>query len=211
MNDTPTTEIKYYPNKMGRYFLAALQETVVQDGYMSLLEWANLADYGESPPADNWTRAFDFAHIARLNQGLYELFGPRGGRRLALLTGSSFFRRGLVEIGSLAGITDLAHTSLPLQIKLRDGLTAVARTFSQSSDQITCLVEQELQFLYHVDACPVCWQRTSEEPLCFITVGFLREALHWLGNGKEFRVRQSSCIAMGEASCVFRIDREPIK
>lgn len=211
MSDDKPSNKKYYPNKMGRFFLAALQETLIQDGYTELLEWAGLEHYAESLPADNWTREFDFSHIATLNQGLFELFGPRGGRRLAQSTGSSFFRCGLGEIGALAGITDLARRSLPLQIKLRDGLTAAARMFSQTSDQTTWLVEQELQFFYHVDPCPVCWQQTSERPICFKTVGLLQAVLGWLSDGQDFRVQQTSCRAMGEDGCVFRIDREPVK
>jgi predicted hydrocarbon binding protein len=211
MSDGIPSNKKYYPNKMGRFFLAALQETLIQDGYTELLEWAGLAHYAESLPADNWTREFDFSHIATLNQGLFELFGPRGGRRLALSTGSGFFRCALEEIGVLAGVTDLARRSLPLQTKLKDGLTAAARTFSQTSDQTTWLVEQELQFFYHVDPCPICWQRTSERPICFITVGLLQEALGWLSDGQDFRVQQIACKAMGEESCIFRIDRDPVK
>ena len=211
MSDGLSSKKKYYPNKMGRFFLAALRETLVPDGYMNLLEWAGLTQYAESLPADSWTRAFDFATIARLNKGLYELFGPRGGRRLALRTGSSFYRLGLEEIGGLAGVTDLAQRSLPLQVKLKDGLTAVARTFSQTSDQNTWLVEQELQLFYHVDPCPVCWQQKSESPICYITTGFLQETLHWLSDGQDFRVQQTACRATGEAECVFRIDRDPVK
>jgi predicted hydrocarbon binding protein len=211
MGDGIPSNKKYYPNKTGRYFLAALQETLIHDNHKELLEWAGLAHYADSLPADNWTREFDFLHIARLNQGLSELFGPRGGRRLALGTGRNFFLCALGEIGTLAGVTDLADRSLPLQVKLKDGLTAVARTFSQTSDQTTWLVEQELQFFYHVDPCPVCWQRRSERPICFITVGFLQEAVSWLSRGLDFRVQQTACKAMGEENCVFRIDSEPIK
>lgn len=211
MSDDIPSNRKYYPNKIGRFFLEALRDTVNKDGTVNLLEWADMAHYAESLPADNWAREFDFATVARLNQGLFELFGPRGGRRLALQTGSSFFRCGLGEIGTLAGITELAKRSLPLQIKLRDGLTAVAHTFSQTSDQTTWLVEQDTQFFYQVDYCPVCWQRTAERPICFITVGFLQEALRWLSEGQEFRVQQTACRAMGEDSCIFCIDRDPVK
>ncbi len=211
MRDAPSSSSKYYPNKMGRFFLAALRETLIQDGYVNLLDWADLPQYAESLPADNWTRAFDFTTMAKLNQGLLELFGPRGGRRLALKTGSRFFRLGLVEIGGLAGVTDLARRALPLQTKLREGLVSVARLFSQTSDQTTWVVEEAMQFSYHVDPCPVCWEQTSASPICFITTGFLEEALLWLSAGQEFRVQQTACRAMGEAACVFRIDCDPVK
>ncbi len=211
MPDAIISSSKYYPNKMGRYFLAAVREMLGQVGYNDLLESAGLSQYADSRPADNWTRSFDFTSIAKLNQGLFELYGPRGGRRLALQIGGKFFRQGLPEIGGLAGVTDLAHRSLPLQMKLRDGLAAVARMFSQTSDQVTWLVEQPAQFLYYVDPCPICWEQISANPHCFITTGFLQETLLWLSGGQAFRVQQTACRGMGNAECVFRIDRDPVK
>jgi predicted hydrocarbon binding protein len=211
MNNDKLKSNKFYPNKFGRFFLAALRETVVEDGYINLLEWAGAAQYADKLPVDNWSREFDFTTIAKLNQGLYELFGPRGGRRLALRAGGGFFRNGLAEIGDLAGVTDLAGRSLSLQLKLHEGLTAVARTFSQMSDQTTWLAEQDLQFLFHASPCPVCWRQTSDRPICFMTIGYLQEALGWLSGGQDFRVQQTACMAMGADSCVFRIDQEPIK
>jgi len=211
MSEVIPNSNKYYPNKFGRFFLASLQETVIEDGYIKLLERAGVAQYAKRLPEDNWAREFDFAIIARLNQGLYELFGPRGGRRLALRTGSGFFRAGLGEVGDLAGITDLAHRSLPLQMKLQQGLTAVARTFSQTSDQTTWLEVQEMRLLYFVDPCPVCWQQSAASPICTITTGFLQELLSWLSDGQNFRVQQTACKAMGGENCLFRIDRGAIK
>lgn len=211
MPDAILSSSKYYPNKMGRYFLAAVRETLDQERYDDLLDSAGLSQYADSLPADNWTRAFDFISIAKLNQGLFEFFGPRGGRRLALQIGGNFFQHGLPEIGGLAGVTDLAQRSLPLQIKLRDGLMSIARMFSQTSDQNTWLVEQQPQFLYYVDPCPICWEQISPSPLCFITTGFLQEALLWLSGGQTFRVQQTACRGMGDAECIFRIDRDPVR
>lgn len=201
----------YCSNKMGRVLLKVLQEIMLRDDYSTLLNSAGLAQYNQALPEDNWAKAFDFVFVAKLNQGLSEMYGPRGGRRLGLLAGRSFLTRGLTEFGPLAGINDLARRTAPLQIKLRDGLTVAARLFSQISDQNAWLEEQEMQFNYHVEQCPVCWGRTADKPICFFTVGFLQEVSYRLSDGRDFRVQQTSCTAMGESSCVFRIDREPIK
>jgi hypothetical protein len=201
----------YCSNKMGRVLLKVLQEIMLRDDYSTLLNSAGLAQYNQALPEDNWTKSFDFVFFAKLNQGLSEMYGPRGGRRLGLLAGRSFLTHGLNEFGPLAGINDLARRTAPLQIKLRDGLALVARLFSQIGDQNAWLEEQEMQFNYHVEQCPVCWGRTADKPICFFTVGFLQEVSYRLSDGCDFRVQETSCTAMGESSCVFRIDREPIK
>ena len=211
-----STEIKlpgnsYCSNKMGRVLLLVLRESLLRDDYAAILNFAGLSQYEKGLPEDNWAKGFDFVLVAKLNQGLSELYGPRGGRRLAIQVGRGFLTRGLREFGALAGIDDLARRKTPAQIKLRDGLMVVARLFSQISDQKAWLEEQDMQFNYHVEQCPVCWGRTADKPICFFTVGFLQEVLYLLSDGYDFRVQQTSCTAMGDSSCVFRIDREPIK
>jgi predicted hydrocarbon binding protein len=201
----------YCSNKMGRVLLKVLREIMLRDDYSALLNFAGLSRYSQALPEDNWVKEFDFVFVAKLNQGLSEMYGPRGGRRLGLQAGRSFLTHGLNEFGSLAGIDDQVRRTVPLQTKLRDGLSVVARLFSQMSDQKIWLEEQDMQFNYHVEQCPVCWGRTADKPICFFTIGFLQEILCRLSDGRDFRVQQTSCTAMGDSSCVFRIDREPIK
>ena len=45
------------------------------------------------------------------------------------------FARGLKGFGALAGVGDLAFKVLPLSTKLKIGVPAVARIFTQFSDQ----------------------------------------------------------------------------
>lgn len=200
-----------YPNKLGRLYLTALEETLRHSGYVALLNWSNLANLAENPPPDNWVKEFEYARLSRLDQGLSELYGPRGGRQLATRAGQRFFERGLKELGLLAGVSDLALRAFPVQTKLKLGLTAVARLFAQSSDQRTWLEEQALHFTYHVQDCPICWGREAREPICHFTTGMLQEAAHWFSSGQNFRVRQVSCQAVGQEACVFQIDREALK
>jgi predicted hydrocarbon binding protein len=57
----------------------------------------------------------------------------------------------------------------------------------------------------------MCWGRKTDRPICYIAVGILQEALRWVSGGLEFRIEELECIGMGAESCVFRIDKEPIK
>jgi len=82
--------------------------------------------------------------------------------------------------------------------------------FNQTSDQIVRVEEKEDHFLYHIDRCPVCWQRKTDKPVCFIAMGVIQEGARWLSGGREFRVDEISCIAMGNPSCTFVIYKEPV-
>jgi predicted hydrocarbon binding protein len=100
---------------------------------------------------------------------------------------------------------------LPLQSKLRIGLPAFAKIFSQLSDQHSTVEEKDSEFIWTIHKCPVCWGRTNaDKPVCYIATGLLQEALKWVSGGNEFRVNESKCVAVGDAVCEFVIQKEPI-
>ena len=57
------------------------------------------------------------------------MYGPRGGRGLALRAGRATFVEGLRNFGALAGAGDIVFKVLPLSTKLKIGLPALARYF----------------------------------------------------------------------------------
>jgi predicted hydrocarbon binding protein len=100
---------------------------------------------------------------------------------------------------------------LPLNAKLRIGIPAMARIFTQISDQLTTVEEREHDFVYTIHRCPVCYGRHDvDKPVCFIATGLIQESLKWLSGGLEFRVNEQHCIAMGDKVCDFIIVKEPI-
>jgi hypothetical protein len=201
----------YYPNKIARIYLQAMEEVMGRNGLNALLNLVGLQQYVQELPPDNLEKEFDFADFSNLNQGLDDIYGPRGGRGLALRGGRATFARGLKGFGALAGVGDLAFKVLPLNTKLKIGLPAMARVFTQFSDQISRVETFDDHFLYYIDRNPVCWGRTSDRPICFVAVGLLQEGLRWVSGGLEFRVEEIECKAVGAETCVFRIDKEPIK
>jgi hypothetical protein len=201
----------YYPNRMGRILLVSMEEVMGRNGLNALLNLTEMRQFIQEPPPDNLEREFDFAYIANLTRGLDEIYGPRGGRGLALRGGRAIFSRGLKQFGALAGVGDLAFKVLPLQTKLKIGVPAVARIFTQLSDQTSRVEEFDDHFLYYIDRCSMCWGRSADRPICYIAIGILQESLRWVSGGLEFRIQEIECVAMGAESCVFRIDKEPIK
>ena len=200
----------YYPNRIARIYLRAMEEVMGRNGLNALLNLTGLEQYKEQFPPNNLDKEFDFADFSGLNQGLYDIYGPRGGRGLGLRGGRATFDQGLKDFGALAGVGDFAFKILPLGTKIRIGLPAMARIFSQFSDQISYVETYDDHYLYYIDRCPVCWQRESDAPVCFVAAGLLQEGLRWVSGGHSFHVSEINCLAAGDSSCIFKIDKDPL-
>lgn len=201
----------YYANKFALIMIKALEDVMGKNGLNAILNLAHLPQLIDNYPAGNLAKEFDFADVSAINLALEEMYGPRGGRGLALRAGRATFADALKNFGALAGAGDLAFKVLPLQVKLRIGLPAMARIFTQVSDQHSTVQERDGEFIYTIHRCPVCWSRTNlDKPVCFIAVGLLQEGLKWLSGGKEFRVSESHCVAVGDATCQFNIQKAPL-
>ena len=209
--DSATKSGFYYPNKFGLIMLEALEDVMGKNGLNAILNLANLSHLIGNFPEDNLHKGFDFSDISAINQALEEMYGPRGGRGLALRAGRATFSDALRDFGALAGAGDLAFKVLPLHAKLRIGVPAMAKIFSQMSDQISTVSEREDAFVYTIHRCPVCWGRRGvDKPVCFIAVGLLQEGLKWVSGGNEFRVNESKCVATGDEVCEFVIFKTPM-
>lgn len=200
----------FYPNKVARIYLLAMEEIMGKNGLNAILNMAKLSSLIDNYPPDNLDKQFDFSQYSALNAALEEMYGPRGGRGLALRAGRAAFARALQSFGAMAGAGDLAFKVLPLGTKLKMGLPAMAGIFTQVSDQISKVEEKDDHFIYVIERCPVCWERTSDKPVCYAAVGLLQEGLRWVSGGKEFRVEEITCHANGDEFCTFAVYKEPI-
>jgi hypothetical protein len=200
----------YYPNRIARIYLQAMEEVMGRNGLNALLNLKGLKKYVEEFPPNNLDREFDFSDFSNLNQGVFDIYGPRGGRGLSLRGGRATFDRGLKGFGALAGASDLAFRVLPEGTKVKIGLPAMARVFTQFSDQISYVESFDDHYLYYIDRCPVCWGRHTDQPSCFVATGLLQSGLKWVSSGRDYRVQEIECIAAGGSSCIFRIDKQPV-
>jgi len=201
----------YYPNKAARIALVSLSNVMGRNGLNAILNLAHLQDLIDNLPPDNLERKFDFADFTAINWALEEMYGPRGGRGLALRVGRATFDDVLRNFGALAGVGDLAFRILPLSAKMRIGIPTMAKIFSQISDQYSTVVDSEDAFIYTIHRCPQCWNRTGlDKPVCFMGMGLLQAGLRWISGGSEFKVHESQCMAMGDEKCVYTISKTPI-
>lgn len=202
----------YYANKFALIMLKALEDVLGENGLKAILNLAHLPELIDNFPPDNLNKEFDFSDVSAINQALEEIYGPRGGRGLALRAGRATFADSLRNFGALAGASDLAFKVLPLNTKMRIGVPSMAKIFTQVSDQHSTSQEKDDFFVYTIHRCPVCWGRHDlDKPVCFIAVGLLQEGMKWLSGGKEFRVNESKCVSMGDEVCEFIIEKTPIR
>jgi bacteriochlorophyll 4-vinyl reductase len=200
----------YYPNKPALITILALENVMGKNGLNAILNMAGLSHLIDNYPPDSLAREFDFADYAALMQALEDMYGPRGGRGLALRAGRATFDRVLKDFGPMVGMADLAFKVLPLDVKVKVGLRVMGETLTKISDQISEVEDAGDHYLYKILQCPACWGRKTDKPCCHIAVGLLQEGLHWLSGGKEFRVTETACIAMGDTRCDLVVHKEPL-
>lgn len=205
-----SSEAFFYPPKMGKIMLLGMEEVLGVSRVDAIIRL--------SPP-ENLTQDFlqvdtdhplSFKSVSLLQSILEQEYGPRGGRGLALRIGRACFKYGLKEYGSMLGLTEIAFRLLSLPVKLRIGAKSFAELFNKHTDQRVRVEERDNKIFWHIERCPLCWERKAEEPICHLAVGLLQESLYWLSGGKIFNVEETTCIAKGDAVCTIVIDQTPL-
>ena len=77
-------------------------------------------------------------------------------------------------------------------------------------DEQVSVVENDQNWTWRSQHCPLCWQRTSTEPVCHFTVGMLQEFLAWASSGRVYSVNEIECQAAGADACLFQIDKKAL-
>ncbi len=200
----------YYPNKFARITIEALEEVMGKNGLNAILNLAGLPELINNYPQDNLDKQFDFAYYTALCVALEDMYGPRGGRGLALRAGRATFADALRGFGALAGVGDLAFKVLPMAAKLKIGLPAMANIFTQFSDQISNVRDEGDSYIYTLERCPMCWNRKADRPVCYVGQGLLQEGLRWVSGGHEFKVDLATCIAKGDDIGRYIVYKDPL-
>lgn len=204
-------EERFYPNLMGRMYLLSLEDVMGRNGVSALLNLAGAPHLINNYPPHNYRREFAFHDLSRISQATATMYGQRGARGMELRAGRFAYNQALREFGPLLGLSDLALKLMPMTMKMKILLNAVAQTFDRFSDQQSRVEDHRGVFLYYIDKCPVCWQRESTNHCCYLAQGIIEEGLHWVTGGHVFSAPEIECRAMGAAACVFRIDKAPVE
>jgi predicted hydrocarbon binding protein len=200
----------FYPNRMGRIVLTAMEDIIGSNGVNATLNLAGVPGMVSNYPPNNLQLGFRFEDLAAIQEAVDKIFGDNGGRVIALRTGRETFKYALKDFMPVMGIADLAFRALHVGIKIKIGLGVFAETFNKFTDQRVRLSEESDRHLWIIERCPVCWQRKKSDPCCHLAVGLLQESLKWVSNGREFHVEEINCIAAGDDNCIISINKQPV-
>jgi predicted hydrocarbon binding protein len=200
----------FFSNRMGRIILLAMEEILGQREGNDVLRYAGLPEYVDQYSSCNQDLKFPFEHLSRFQAGLEDVYGPRAGRGLGWRIGRASLKYVLQDFGHDLGLTDPAFRFLPLPARLKGGTEALADLFNRFTDQRVWLEMDGKQIYWHIERCPLCWQRKTDGPCCTLAVGLIQEALCWMSGGKYYLVEEKNCVACGDSKCTLVIDRIPL-
>src|SRR3989337_4473513 len=104
----------FYANKFALIMIKAIEDVMGKNGLNAILNLAHLPQLIDNYPPGSLAKEFDFADVSAINQALEEMYGPRGGRGLALRAGRATNDDAFRYLGALAGAGDLALQASPL-------------------------------------------------------------------------------------------------
>ena len=210
-NGTADAPQYFYPNRYARIILTSAREIVGENGVKALLNMAGMPEYIEEYPSADMKKQFSFEHVSQLQQAFWDMYGARGAQVFATRAGVQCFTDGLKQFGSVAKAGQLAMQLGSMEMRIGVGLKFFAKFFNQVSDQISSVSEDDSNWYWNLERCPMCYNRTAEKPVCHLAVGVLQGALAWASQGRRFRVTPIQCIAMGADKGIIQIEKEPLE
>lgn len=208
LTESPTFQY-FYPNRIGRIILTAMETAMGRERLDEILLAAHLEHLKKLPPS-NLEKKFPFEWVSALQAATEQVYGERSGRAINARVGRLCFNSGLREFEPLLGIADLPMQLMPLSMKFRVGLEVFARVFNQFSDQVVKLSDEKDAYLWIIERNPVCWGRHTTEPCCQLAQGILVESIFWGTGGRRYWVEEIECAAVGAKACVFKIYKKPL-
>ena len=203
-------EERRMPNVMLRNLLEAIAEVLGENGLKAVLNTAGLQRFIDNYPPNNMELGVTFADYGAIQQAVEDVIGPRGAKVILIRIGRATFRYALKEKPAVLGLAGLVFKALPRVARMKLVLASLARAATRDVNQPTDIEEHDEHFLFVVDECPCHWRGKKDKPVCFVTVGVLNGALRW-ATGKNFKVQEVNCIAMGDDACRYRIDKKPLE
>jgi predicted hydrocarbon binding protein len=139
---------------------------------------------------------------ASLQAALRAYYG-RGARGVLVRVGQRLWNY-LLEDAALRGKAQAALIKrLPLTARRKSTLELLGRSIANQSSDIT-VHTLDLDLLLVDNVSPSAYGMRNTAPICFVTLGLIRESLLW-GTGQRHDVEEISCKAMGKNTCEFKI------
>lgn len=188
-----------------QHTLLAIRQVLGEKGAKDIYQFAKLNVKLAALPPDNLDRTFKAQDYAQLLQTIEVTYAERGPRILHRIGKESFhiiLRDQPGWMGTAKRVMSLWSPDQRIEFMLEAIIDTQRKTYPKNEIWVE---GKDGQLAYIEENCLVCYGRQSQEPVCYLTTGFLSEAINW-ATGKEFEVRETACTATGDAYCRFIVE-----
>jgi predicted hydrocarbon binding protein len=179
-----------------RHTLLAINQVLGEKGAMDIYTAAKLVNYSAALSADNMGNTYhgyDYAQILETIETILRRIGKESFH-LILREQPGWMSTGK-KVFNLWSANQRSQFMLEAIVETQRKIYPKHEIWMEEKNGELAYIEQN---------CLVCYGRKSSHPVCHLTTGYIREAIHW-ATDVEFDVRETSCTAMGNAYCRFAI------
>jgi len=186
------------------YFVGTVSSELGRETLSVVLEKAGLPP--DETNIENWGKrngAKAAETYARLQKAMRTYYG-RGARGILMRVGANMWMR-LLENAPL-GLRAQSRfiLGLPIHARRKPALELLARLMADQRGDVT-VHTLDLDLLLSDKASPGTLGQSETDPICYVTLGLVRECLYW-ATAQEHDVEETSCRANGMDACEFTID-----
>ena len=188
-----------------RQTLKAINLVLGEKSSKEIYRSANMeADFATLPP-DNLIENFNADEFSRLLEVVEREYGQDGPSILKRV-GKEMFHIALREQTTFMSSAKRVIRLFPQEQRVQIMLQTILDTQRTAYPHAQIWLEEKHDRLAYIEQnCRVCAGRQNSQPVCYLTVGFINEAIQW-STGKEVQVEETDCIARGDAFCRFSIE-----
>jgi predicted hydrocarbon binding protein len=202
-------EDRLIENKAYRVILLGVNEIIGKNGLKSVLNYSGLAKYVDNLPANNNEKTGPkISEVAKLSDGIEQIFGKNGARAILLQVGRMQAKWGLDENPDITKAALAAMSGMSEGDRARVVLNYTADTISKQLNTETWIEQEGDVYFYKDKAATHCFNRKSDVPVCHTTAGFVAGLVAWAVGNNGWKVEEIGCMAMGEVLCTYRIYKD---
>ena len=191
-------------NSIMRQALVAAEEVMGANGLHAVLRSSGLEHFINNYPPNDLNPSVKTSDYSRLLLAIEEFYG-RASKGMLQRIGKASFQYALREQAALMGIAGIALKHLPEKQRIKFILNGLVNVLKKTNPEAEIWVEEQGDTIAYVGkTCGVCWGRQSAQPVCYLYVGSISEAVHY-ATGVEHGVVETHCHAKGDEFCRFEV------
>ena len=184
--------------------LVAAEEVMGKNGINAVLHASGLDHFINSYPPNDLSPSVKASEYSRFLHAIEEFYG-RASKGMLRRIGKASFQYGVREQPGLMGVTGLVLKLLPEKQRIKLVLNGMINALKKINSEVDIVLEEQGDTVAYVArTCGVCWGRESDQPVCYMYVGTITEAVIY-ATGVEHEIVETHCQAKGDEVCRFEI------